>query len=197
MKNTQKIILLAMLSLSALAVQARVYRWVDAQGNVHFSDKPPASVAKELSELDQRGMVRKEAEKVLSASEVAMREAARQTELENKRRDQALLMSFTRPEEIDFLRDRQIDAVQARLQTIKLRAQATEERLKRVSDKAAALSKAKKTVPDNIKADIEQAQNELVVFAADEKKLMTEIDVIVERAAQDKKRFIELRGIGK
>ena len=194
MKTTHILICSAVLSFAVLSVEARVYRWVDAQGNIHYSDKQPASVAKDLSELDQRGIVRKEAEKAISASEVAAREQAKQLELENKRKDQALLMSFSRADEIDFLRDRQIDAVQARLQTNKLRTQATQERLRRISEKQASLLKAKRTVPDGIKADIESAQKELAVFASDEKRLLAEIEDIKARAATDKKRFIELRG---
>ena len=85
-------------------------------------------------------------------------------------------------------------AVQARLQTNKLRTQATQERLRRISEKQASLLKAKRTVPDGIKADIESAQKELAVFASDEKRLLAEIEDIKARAATDKKRFIELRG---
>lgn len=186
------ILLLAFFSLEA---QARLYRWVDDKGNVQFSDKPPPSDAKGLAELDQRGMVRKEQEKPVSASEISQKEAEKQAQVAQRRRDNALLQSFSRPDEIDFLRDRQIMAVNARVQTNKLRRQAMEEKLKRLTAQVDGLTKAKKTVPPAVAADLEGARKELAALDADAEKMATEIVGIKERAEADKKRLQELRGL--
>ncbi|MDJ0653931.1 MAG: DUF4124 domain-containing protein [Xanthomonadales bacterium] len=42
--------LLLLLAASASAAQ-ELYRWVDEEGNVHFSDRPPAEAAADVSEL--------------------------------------------------------------------------------------------------------------------------------------------------
>lgn len=48
--HLQGLLLLALLSCSAatLAAGAKVYRWVDANGNVHYGDQPPPAQAQEL-----------------------------------------------------------------------------------------------------------------------------------------------------
>ena len=72
--NTSKQFLLQTLSLGTLLLvimtttDAGLYRWVDAAGKVHFSDKVPAKVAKQgHSELGENGV---EKNKVLSANEL-------------------------------------------------------------------------------------------------------------------------------
>jgi hypothetical protein len=46
-------LLLALLALSATA--ATLYRWTDAQGNVHYTDQPPPADAKNVMQKDYRG----------------------------------------------------------------------------------------------------------------------------------------------
>lgn len=196
MKQTRTFILAGLLVCVALAAEARLYRWVDDRGNVQYSDSPPPGGAKSISELDQRGMVRKTQEKALTTEEIAQQEVARQKELDMKRRDKALLMSFSRTEEIDFLRNRQIDAVLSRVQTTKLRRQTAEDKLKRLATQENALTKAKKKLPDALLADAENTRKEISVLEAEAKKQDAEIASINERAEADKKRFIELRGEG-
>lgn len=40
-----------LLLLSCTATQAEIYKWVDAQGNVHFGDRPPKSATTETIDL--------------------------------------------------------------------------------------------------------------------------------------------------
>lgn len=184
----------AVLALCALTADARLYRWVDEQGNVQFSDRPPAGNAKDLNELDQRGMVRRAPEKKASSGEIAQQASEQKAVQEQKRRDHALLQSFTRPEEIDLLRDRQISAVETRAQTNKLRSQGAQNKLKRLAAQTDALKKAGKKPNDTLQADLDATHKELDALAAEEQKMALEIAAIKERAEADKQRFIELRG---
>lgn len=183
------------LSLAAvsLAVHARVYRWVDDRGNVQYSDAPPPSSAKGVAELDRRGMVRKKPEKASSAAEAVRFEEEKQARAVLRRRDQALLQSFSRPEEIDYLRDRQIEAVNARVQTNKLQRRTVEDRAKRLNAQIGSLAKAGKPVSASVKADLEGARKELGVLDGDASKMDAEIADIRTRAEADKKRLLELR----
>ncbi len=182
------------LALSALTVDARLYRWVDEHGKVQYSDSRPPGNIKDLTELDQRGIVRKSPEKKASAAELAQQESEQKVVLEQKRRDRALLESFTRTEEIDVLRDRQINAVDARVQTNKLRSQAAQDKLKRLTAQADAALKARKKSAEALQADMASTRKELAVLDAEAQKLSVEIATIKERAEADKKRFLELRG---
>lgn len=195
MRATRAFFWIAVLAFSALTVNARIYRWVDEHGKVQFSDSPPPSGKQTATEYDTQGMVRKVPEKAASAGEIAAREAEKKKQLEQKRKDAALLQSFSRPEEIDLLRDRQINAVNARVQTNKIRQQTVEGNLKRLTERQAALSKAGKKVPDSIAADIGSARAELSVLQVESRKLDAEIQGIKEKAEADKKRLQELRSI--
>lgn len=183
------------LACVALAAEARLYRWVDENGKVQFSDNPPPANAKGLTELDQRGTVRKMPSRAASAGEVAERAAERQRMLEQRRRDRALLQSFSRPEEIDFLRDRQIEAVEARRQTNALQRQAVNEKVSRLTAQAESLANGGRPVPNSVTGGLESARRELSALDVDLRKMDEEIAAIRARAEADKRRFIELRGL--
>ncbi|AOY00897.1 hypothetical protein BJP62_10875 [Jeongeupia sp. USM3] len=181
--------------LVALAAQAApLYRWVDDNGNVQFSDKPPANAPKGgVAELDKRGVVKKGPEKALSDDERARQQLEAQMRKDAQRRDKALLQSFSRPEEIDLLRDRQVDALQGAIQTNKVRRQSTEQRLARQQQQQQRLLKAKKAVPADLDAEIAVSQKELTDIDADTNTKLTEIEGVKRRADSDKKRLQELR----
>lgn len=197
MKTIRVFWLIAMLAFCMQGVDARVYRWIDEKGNVQFSDKPPPDGVKGAAELDAQGMVRKTPEKAASAGEIAAREAERLKALEQRRRDSALLQSFSRPEDIDQLRNRRIDAVNARMQTNKLRKQAVDAKLTRLNTQFVALGKAGKKIPDSLSVDIDATRKELAALDIEAKKMEEEIVAIRERAEADKKRLLELQGQSK
>ncbi|SFN62622.1 protein of unknown function [Formivibrio citricus] len=194
MKKTGIFFVTTLLAIASLAAEARLYKWVDENGRVQFSDKPPPAGAKGVSELDQRGVVRKTPAKAASAGDAALRAEEQQKLIEQKRRDNALRQSFSKPEEIDFLRDRQIEAVRARLQTNKLQQQSVGEKSSRLNTQAETLSAAGKPVPDSIKSNLDAARKELATLEAEARKMDEEIAAITARAEADKRRLIELQG---
>lgn len=46
-----------LMAVTGLAQAAEVYRWVDAAGGVHYSDRPPAATAKQVKTLSGKGNV--------------------------------------------------------------------------------------------------------------------------------------------
>jgi chorismate mutase len=114
------LVMLALLA-SALPAQATMYKWVDAQGKIHYSDTlPPQSLGRGNVELDKQGLAIKRNAGALSAEQRQQQAQAqaRKTQenvalTERKRRDSALLNTYTSPAEIDLARDRNME--QARL----------------------------------------------------------------------------------
>jgi chorismate mutase len=114
------LVMLALLA-SALPAQATMYKWVDAQGKTHYSDTlPPQSLGRGNVELDKQGLAIKRNAGALSAEQRQQQAQAqaRKTQenvalTERKRRDSALLNTYTSPAEIDLARDRNME--QARL----------------------------------------------------------------------------------
>ncbi len=173
---------------------ARLYRWADEQGNVYYSDKMPDAQAKSVTELDRRGMIRKVPAHQASAGELARQEEAQKLRQIQRRRDKALLDSFSSTAEIDALRDRQIDAVAVRRQTILLREQEATGKYEHLIQQADLLRRKNKKIPDALSENIDMTRLELERLKLDSSKAMDEITSIRDRAEYDKKRYIELSG---
>ena len=116
------------LLLLSMAAQARdgqkLYRWVDAEGNVHYGDSIPAEYAElEKQVLNQHGVTvdtlfgKKTPEQL--AEEQRQVELARELE-ERKRADQALLATYMTIDEILMHRDRRIELFQAQTRVTEL-----------------------------------------------------------------------------
>lgn len=188
-------LVLMMAVLCSPTYAAPVYRWVDETGKVQYSDKPPAGQSQSLKELDKSGRVRKGNEKQLSPEELAAIEAKKKEEQEQRRNDKALLQSFSKPEEIDLLRDRQIEGVQAGIQTNRLRRETAVKRLEQQQQQVQRLQKSKRTIPADLQAEIDVSRKEI----DDIDKLIVvqqgDIVKIHDRAAMQKKRYIELKSV--
>lgn len=188
------VFLLGLILLLPALAEARVYRWVDSNGRVQFTDSPPPAEAQGVTELDAQGLVRKKAEVKASAAEIARQQADKKKEEEQRRRDRALILSFTHPSEIDRVRDGQIDAVNARAQTSKLRLQSAREKLNRLKQQAGALQSRKRPIPADLAQDIAATEAEIAQMQLEQKQQQEEIRLLNEKAEVDKRRLIELMG---
>ncbi|QZA81489.1 DUF4124 domain-containing protein [Deefgea piscis] len=174
---------------------ATVYRWVDETGKVQYSDKPPLGQSKSLMELDKSARVRKGNEAVLSTEEKQALEEKKRVEQEQRRADKALLQSFSKPEEIDLLRDRQIEAVDAGMQTNVLRRATAQKRLDAQQTQLNKLSNNQRAVSAELLADIAVTKKELADIDSAIATQQRAVIAIKEKAELQKKRLIELRNI--
>ncbi len=108
----------------SFSVQAKMYKWVDENGQMHFGDKiPPKYMAKEHQELNESGVVTKHKEAEKTAKEKA---EARRVEREKKKaeliekkkrqRDRVLLDTYTTERDLIVARDSRLDAVGSQIQ---------------------------------------------------------------------------------
>lgn len=191
-----------LLGLVPAVSHAKLYKWVDAQGNVHYSDTMPAaaeSATRGTSELNQRGMVVKKGEsaaereaRLKQEAEDARKEAERQ---EQARKDKALLQTFTSTKEIDVIRDRNLEQVDAALTTNKARRAAAEKRI--ITLQALAAKQKAQGHPrraEETLSDIADVQAEIAAIDLDSAKQMKNRAQIIQKAEADKKRLIELKG---
>jgi hypothetical protein len=120
------IAILALVCGAGPAAGAGMYKWIDDQGVVHYTDRiPPESVAKGATVLDKQGRSIKtidpaptaEQRKAIEAEAERQREVAK-ANAEQARRDRALTQSFTSEAEIDVARARAISTLEAQLATI-------------------------------------------------------------------------------
>jgi chromosome segregation ATPase len=108
------------------AAGAGMYKWVDDQGVVHYTDRIPAeSVSTGATVLEKQGRSvmtidpapTMEQRKAIEAEAERQREVAK-ANAEQARRDRALTQSFTSEAEIDVARARAVSTMEAQLTTI-------------------------------------------------------------------------------
>ncbi|MBV8467180.1 MAG: DUF4124 domain-containing protein [Burkholderiales bacterium] len=196
---------IALITLIALPTVADIYKWVDENGKVQYSDKPPQTqqAKKGVTELDKQGMTVKQIEGALTPEQRAAKEAeaAKAREAQNKaqdqrRRDQALLNSYSNTAEIDEVRDRNVEALQATVASDQSRREAMQKRLDEYNKQASQYATAKKPVPADLTSSIASRQAELAKINERIAAKQQEIEQTKQHAEEDKKRLIELRGPG-
>lgn len=191
----------AVLTMLAGAAEAKLYKWVDEHGQVQYSDKAPPSGSKRSAELSRSGVVLHQSDDLLTPEQRRLRDAALAAEqedsskkLEQQRKDRALLNTFADAREIDIIRDRNIEQVQAVILSLQSRKNASERRLAEYQKTANQMLKAGKTkMAQEILDDMADTRNDLQ--AIDKEMAAREQDVaqIRNKAEADKKRLLELR----
>lgn len=109
---------------SSFSVQAKMYRWVDEDGQMHFGDKiPPKYVVREHDELNEQGIKIKHREAAKTPEEKAEekrlekeREKAALIVKKKKQRDRVLLDTYTTERDLVLARDSRLDAVGSQIQ---------------------------------------------------------------------------------
>jgi hypothetical protein len=199
-------LLLLLLAFAAAPAHASIYKWVDENGKVQYSDKPPAaqSQAKQgVTELNNRGMTVKQIEGLLTPEQRAARDAqlakekeAQQQQDEARRRDRALLNTFSNTREIDRIRDQNLDQLAAGIQSDQLRHEAVQKRIDQYNKQLDRFTKAKKPAPPDLVSDLDDRKAELAKIDDEMRQKQQAIVDVKARAESDKKRLIELRGAG-
>lgn len=201
----KRAIVLGITLMLSLTVQAGLYRWVDDAGNVHFSDKVPASASKKShSELNKTGDVTKTIvpeSKQEKIDELALiqkeqeqldeiRRIKREAYEEVQRRDDYLLSTYENKEELIRSFNSKIRFIEGNKKILKMQSNVLDKKLSRLkekasttSDKAALDSVARKIV--NINKTIEQYQQAL---AENDKQILT----LSKNYKADLERFVEL-----
>lgn len=183
--------------------QAGLYKWVDQNGKVQYSDSPPQQPHKSVAELNKDGVVLRQTtvltpEQQKAKDEADARKRADELKLqEQQRRDRALLNSFSDPKEIDLIRDRNIDQVQATIASYESRRKTTEKRMATLERSTSEQMKKSGKVPADMLNDSANTRNELLQLDKMIAERKQEIEQIRQRAEEDKKRLVELRSHNK
>ncbi len=184
----------------ALPAQAKMYKWVDAQGNVHYSDTlPPAAAGRGNVEIGKSGQTVKKTE---SADEKRVRlareaEAAEKKKIadEQARKDRALLSTYTTEKEIDLSRDRALEHHSLAIKSAQMRLKPAMENAAAAANMVRARKAANKPVPPDMQQQQDAKQAEVENIRA-QIKTNEEAQVAVRaRYEAAKQRFRELKGL--
>jgi len=185
----------------SLPVSAKMYKWVDDQGVTHYGETiPPEYAHRDREELNKAGRV-VEKKEVLTPEERHAKELEdikkredEEAALEQKRRDKALLNTYSNVKEIDLTRDRNLQQVEARINSINSQLKMAEDNLKALQKEADGYTKANKNIHVSLQEDLKESQARLTKLQQDMEKSKAEKAAVEARFNADKARYRELTG---
>jgi hypothetical protein len=171
----------AMLLLAALlcafampASAAKLYKWVDEDGNVRYSDRlPPQQTSKEHQQLNSQGIVLNSTDAAKPPEEAATEaEAKRKLEAEQleaarikavqDRKDLVLTMTFASEAEIEHARDNRIEAIDSVIRLIETNIESTQKKLDNIKKSATLTYTSKgKEIPGGVAQKIEHFERKI------------------------------------
>jgi chromosome segregation ATPase len=205
MKMTRKacsLILLPALCLAASSAVAaeRLYKWVDADGNVQYSSQvPPEAAQQERTEINERGRVVKVYSAPKSAEEKA--EAKRLAELEEKKRerarkraihDRSLLATYSNKEDMMNAQQGKISMVESLIQLTHSRIKSMQDRLVVLTEDAAGYERSGKKLPGSLQQELQTLRDQIAHNTQFAKDKETEIVEIKQQFEHDIARYEEL-----
>ncbi len=206
-------ILLLAAALAATAPQA-AYKCVDSKGVTHIADQVPFACDNvPVHEISRSGNVIRTISPSLTPDQVKAKNEAtakakedEKVAAEQKRKDLALIATYSNEKDIDLTRDRNIEPVQGRIRNAEERLRAIEKRVQELADEMefykAGKSKAAKRgeketkareVPPQLTADMDRTVAEKASLARNIAGYEREIQDIRKRYASDKARWLELK----
>ena len=163
-------------ALGATAVHAgKLYKWTDEKGVVHYSETLP-SEAKDRSntEIDKKGRELRKNDAALTPAQIKAiqddkerRKSEEKQLAEQRRRDNALLNTYTTEAEIDGARDRAISGATQSMQAIEARLKTARGKIDALRKQMADWKAKGKPVPDSLKDELAAAERDESKVAAD------------------------------
>jgi hypothetical protein len=184
------------------------YKCVDEKGKTHVGDTPPDQCANVVMyEVTRSGSVIRKIEPSLTAEQVKARADAEEKKKEAekiaseaKRKDLALLATYSSEGEFDVVRDRTIEPIKGRIKSAHERIAAIEKRTKEIDDemefyKAGKKASAKKAeAPVNLVSELERLRTEKQGLVRGITAQEREIKDLQAKFDVDRKRWVALKG---
>jgi hypothetical protein len=199
-KSKLLIVLIAGIAFS-LPATAKMYKWVDDQGVTHYGETiPPEYANKDRTELNKTGRAIKKDEVLSPEERLAKKEAEAKKRaeaeaiLESKRRDKALVNTYSSPAEIDLARSRNLQQIDARVSGVGAQAKIVSDRLLGLQKEADGYKQAGKKLPASLQEDLTETQTRLTKLQQDLDKAKAEKSAMEARYDADKARYKDLTG---
>ena len=187
--------------------QERLYRWVDDDGVVHYGDHvPPQYASRNRDLLNTQGVTvgseigaLTEEERAEIARLAAIDEQARQARMEDARRDQVLLDTYLSVAEIERLRDRRLELLEAQIKVTEHYLSNLRKRLGRLQREASDYKPYSDNpdapdVPEALGLELSRTIASISLYEQTLTRSRVEQDELSNAFAQDIERFRELKG---
>jgi hypothetical protein len=190
----------AMLAAAPASGQ-RMYKCVDAKGKVYYTQVPPTEcLGREMHELNKAGTVIRREEAMPTPEQIAEREAekkrkaeAEERAKEEKRKNLALLSTYSSEKDIEEARARALKENEDAVVGTEKRIQAALQRRKVLTSEKEFY--AKKSLPPKLTQDIETLEVEIKAQQAALEVRKKQVSAINAKYDEDKKRYLELTAV--
>jgi len=181
-------------------VAAKIFKWTDENGVTHYGEViPPEYKDQAAQEMSRQGLtIRKwdaaitpEQRKATETKSVREREE-KQREFEQRRRDLALINTYTSAREIDEHRDRTLQLPVQAIQGLEPRLKKAQQRLASLEQQLATLNTGGKRPPHGLELDVADQKGEIDTIQAEIERYKAEIELIKVKYEGDRKRYLEL-----
>ncbi len=168
----------------------RIVKWKDENGITHYGDKiPPQYANRENSLMNKQGITVQK-----NTPNIPQDKAAELARLEQEKKDRALLGTFTNADEIDLTRDRNLEPDLLALKNLQQDRAAAQKKLDRSRLIIESYTKIKRPVPVNVSGEAKANKDALAKIDLRISERQQTIDNIRSRFAEDKRRYLILRG---
>ena len=199
-QTTCNLLLLTALLSTSNAFGERMYKWIDAYGQVHYSNQlPPEASQRKREVINEQGRPLKVYPAPLTPEEKA--EAERQAEAEARKKelaekraihDRSLLATYSSKNDMYRARDAKISSIESLIQLTNSRTSAMQNRQLELTQEAANYERSGKRLPASLLSQISNLRNHIdrnKEFVEDKKR---EIEDIRLQFESDISRYIEL-----
>jgi len=200
-KKNILILSIFLFTLSSSAIAGKLYKWVDENGKISFSDKvPPEESRREREELNEEGRTiaikdaAKTPEQIQQFKRIAALQKNQQALLETQLAlDSALLKTFRSEEDIDSLAKSKLEMIDSHITIATGQSETLKKQLILHQKAAANFERSGKKIPQKNLSNIESAQEQ---FDKNQREI-TEFDLqkiqLSKQLAKDKLRFNTLK----
>ena len=184
-------IIFSLLTMSNIvaAEDKKIVKWVDSKGVTQYGDKLPASEAgRNNAEMNAQGMVIKK-----NVTTIKSNDLQEQEKLEQERKDKILLASYTKAEEIDLAKERNLELDKAALQALTQQKINITNRTARNNKLADGFKARKKPLPAYLNDELKLSKSEIANIDRQIAQRKLSMAATNARYTEEKVRFIALK----
>lgn len=185
---------LVLLAAFSATAEAKLYKWVDEKGTTHFGETiPPEYANKDRVQYNDKGSLVKpkpSAKEGDSASKAVEDQATK----DQRRKDSALLNTYSNEKEIDLALGRNLQQVEARISSIHMLQKSAQESLAGYQKEAEQMKAAGRKIPASLQSDIADSEKKIAQLKEDLIQAESKAAAVKASFAADKARYVELTG---
>ena len=185
--------ILVLLSAFSATAEAKLYKWVDDKGETHYGEViPPEYANKDNVQLNDKGREIKKKETAVEATSSKKSAEENQAAIDQRRKDKALINTYSNEKEIDLARNRNLQQVEARVDSIQLLIKSAQESLDGYRKEEEGVKKSGNKIHASLQSDITETENRLAKLKQDLANAMEKAAAVRASYEADKVRYREL-----